>query len=210
MANYNKTDLVVFDLDNTLIDSNPKLTSDVVGAFARLGRQITPEEVSGNWYDLARKYGFSSEQFDREFDKRKPWEESLKAGEVNIFSEVYETLEGLKQRNTRLALLSRSNREYTDQKIDHFGLRPYFEHIKVIDVKAPSKRDGALELIADLDPKSINKVLFVGDREEDVVIARDVQSKYGLSSEGVYVSRNKKPIDGYTNIQSLKELTGMI
>lgn len=210
MTNNNKTNIVVFDLDNTLIDSNPKLTNDVVEAFARLGKQITPEEVSGNWYDLARKYGFSNKQFDREFDKRETWEESLKAGKIQVFPDVYETLEYLKQRNARLALLSRSNRKYTDQKIDHFRLRPYFDHIKVVDVKAPSKREGALELIADLDPASINKVWFVGDREEDVSIARDIQAKYNLPSERVYISRNNKPLRGYTNIQSLKELTEMI
>jgi len=208
MVKQNK--LAVFDLDNTLIDSKRKLTLDIVGAFERLGQYITPEQITGNWYKLAEEYGISKEKFDEAFDQRKTWEDSLKSGDVIIFPETYEVLESLKGRDIRLALLSKSIPKYTQQKLDHFGLTKYFEGIKTVHPREPSKKQGALELIRELGPSTIERASFIGDKEEDVTIANDVYKKYSINSQGIYVNRDGGKLQAYTSVKSLEKTLDII
>jgi len=210
MVYTNKPKVAVFDLDNTLIDSKRKLTSEVVETFGRLGKHITPEQAFGDWYELAEKYGFSREEFDEAFDKRKTWGDSLKSGDVKIFPETYKTLESLNDKRIRLALLSKSIPKYTRQKLDYFGLTKYFEQIKTVHPREPSKKQGALELIRDLDSSTIEKAYFIGDKEGDVKIARDVNKKYAINSQGIYVNRDNQELQGYPSINSLEGVLGIV
>jgi len=211
-----KSPVAVFDLDNTLIDSKAKLNSDTIQAFERLDPSISPEEVIaqwdelGSWYKVAEKYGFSREEFDTEFDKRETWGESLEAGKVKIFEDTYETLDALKEQGQRLAVLSKSIPEYTMKKLDYFNLTPYFDSVRTVHPKEPSKRQGALEVIADLDPETISKAYFIGDKEEDVKVSHDVSEKYNISTGGIYVNRQGKQLPGYHNTQSLKQILEII
>lgn len=212
MKNKENKQVIVFDLDNTLIDSSAKLTADVVGTFARLGHNVTPEEIAEykNWYKHAEAYGIPKDIFDESFDKRKTWEESLDSGEVPIFPETYEVLEDLKRNEIRLSLLSKSIPEYTNIKLDYFDLNKYFENVVTIHPEKPSKLPGAIEIIEEFDPLTINKSYFIGDKEGDVSIARDIQEKYNISSKGIYINRNEERLEEYKNIKSLNELIEII
>jgi len=210
MANKNQGIVAVFDVDDTLIDSGAKLKADVVSAFSRLGRAISPEQVVGNWYNLAENYGISREQFDAAFDKRKSWEQSLRGGEVPIFPETYRVLEELKQRGIRTNVLSKSLPEYTHVKLRHLNLAPYFEQVVTVDPKSPSKREGALELMKKLGPETVAKAYFIGDKEEDVKIAEDVREAYGTPSTGIYINRKGNILNGYPSVNSLEGVLGVI
>lgn len=202
--------VAVFDLDNTLIDSKEKLTADVVQTFARLGKTITPEEVSGDWYALAKTYGIDREIFDREFGNRKTWQQSLEDREVPIFPETREVLESLKQREVRLALLSKSIPEYTEVKLDYFDLRKYFEQVATVHPKVPDKNQAAVDLVSRLNPGTIDRAYFIGDKEEDVVAADVVGDKYELNSSGIYVNRKGEQLQKYRSVKSLDEIPEII
>ena len=111
----------VYDIDNTLIDSNKKLTNDVVETFARMGKQIKPSEVRGDWYALAENYGLDRDDFDKEFENRESWESSIKRGIVRPFPEAYKALDEVRDQRIRMMALSRSIPEYTDLKLDLLG-----------------------------------------------------------------------------------------
>lgn len=212
MANRGNKQVMVFDLDNTLIDSGAKLTADIVGAFARLGHKVTQEEIARykSWYEHAEAYGISKEIFDESFNKRKTWEQSLFDEEVPIFPETYNVLENLKRKNIRLSLLSKSLPEYTNLKLGYFNLNKYFEKVIAIHPEKPSKLPGAIEIMEEFNPSSINESYFVGDKEEDVSISRDISKKYGFSSGGIYINREGDKLDGYKNIKFLNELLEIV
>jgi len=201
---------VIFDLDNTLIDSGNKIKTDIIETFQRLGKTISPTESTDNWYELAESYGINKEQFDKELDKRKSWEQALRDGDVQVFPETPSVLKELKNKGVRISLLSKSIPEYTKQKLDYFGLTPYFTKISTIHPREPSKRQGALNLIKSLDPKTIEKAYFIGDKEEDIVIANDIRQEYGIDSEGIYVNRNGTQLNGFHNIKSLEGVLNII
>ena len=208
MKNLTKYPLVIFDLDGTLIDSTPKLTADVVDAMKRCGISITPKDVKGNWYALAENYGITKEQFDAELDKRMSWQEALKRGIVKMFPETDDVLRYLQSRKVKMTLLSRSIPEYTNQKVKHFGLERYFDITRVTPVSAKSKTPEALDIVRESNPSRLESVYCVGDSEEDLTIAQDIQDQYKLNSSGVYVNRNSiSNLPQYKSIKSLNELS---
>src|SRR3989344_1124312 len=98
MAQKNNT-VAIFDRDNTLLNSEMKLKSDVTEAMHRLGVNISQEQIMGDWYKLVKSKGLNKKDFDREFNKRKSWEESIKDGEVKMFSKAMDCLEILYENN---------------------------------------------------------------------------------------------------------------
>jgi len=195
MENKRKTKgkMAVFDLDGTLIDSNQKLTNDMIGAMKRLGITIMPEDTHGDWYKLAAQYNISKEELNESFDKRKTWAESLSDGEVNVFPDTYRTLESLRSAGVKLGLLSASVPKYTEQKLNYFPeLRKFFkDNIEVVHPEKGTKSREARSLIDKLDP---GEAYFIGDRVGDVEIVA-VGRKLEIPSRGIYVNRNDRQIE---------------
>jgi len=213
MTNKNNQTAAIFDLDETLIGSGRKLQADVIQAFARLGYTIPPEQIGKNWYKLAESYGISKEAFDEAFDKRKTWEQSLRDGEVPIFPETYKVLDELGQRGIRASLLSKSIPEYTQQKLDYIDLGKYFEQVLTIHPKEPSKDPAAIEIIRKMNPSTIQRAYFIGDKEEDVVVEKAVNQEfkgYELTAGGIYVNRQGEQLNIYPSVSSLEGILNII
>lgn len=207
--------LAVLDIDGTLIDSARKLRQDTIDAFERLGvKGITHEEIRSakSWYELVEKYGLDKEKFDREFDKRKSWEQALRDGDAPLFEDTIPCLEQLASQGTILAALTRSFPEYTKAKLDYHGLSKYFkDRVAITPINAPSKEKEANQLIELVKRDNLlGKAYFVGDKAEDVTIAKSVQSRWNLNSTGIYLNRENVAISGeirgYKIITSLSKL----
>lgn len=217
--------VAVFDMDNTLIDSARKLKHDVVDTFYRLGVNIPLAQIKGDWYKLAESYGVDRNVFDKEFENRKSWEESLEAGEVPIFSDTVPCLEKLSQEGIRMAVLSKSIPEYTRAKLDYFNLNKYFEQVETVHPRVSGKREGAINLIKRMNPSTIKETYCIGDKPEDVVIEKDIY-RMGFKSltpfriipeietKGIYLNRRKlkvpKEVRGNIRVASLKRVPKII
>jgi|GEM_PF-1877909 len=218
MTQKTKKLFAVFDIDGTLLDSMPKMHADIIGAFSRLGYKITPEQITAQkgWYDLSSKLGVKKEDYDREFDKRKSWEESLRDGEAPLFRDTLPCLEKLAQQGVTLATLTRSLPEYTKAKLDFHDLNKYFgDRIAVTSPsKAKSKTNDAIELVKKINPAFLQSAYFIGDRAEDVTVAHDVEDAYQLTSSGIYVNRNGSSVppemSQYHIVRSLDEIPAII
>ena len=214
----NKHTVLVFDLDGTLIDSTPKLTGEVIRAFAKLGKDISEKQIIPNkrWYELAAQYGIPKEDFKREFDKRKSWEDSLRDGEVPLFSDALPCLETLLNRGVTLAALTRSAPEYTKAKMDFHRLEKYFEdRVAITPITAKSKRIEAIGLMERIGCESIKCAYFIGDRTEDIVLAKEISNLYDfIKTNGIYINREELPIPEevrtYPAVKSLAEIHAII
>ena len=111
MAKEKESKVAVFDLDGTLIDSKPKIITDVQDTMARLGYNISYQESSKDWGELRQQYGISKEDWDRAFEQRKTWEQALREGQVPLFEDALPCLKALRDRKARLALLFKSKHQ---------------------------------------------------------------------------------------------------
>jgi hypothetical protein len=58
--------------------------------------------------------------------------------------------------------------------------------------------------------EKIDRAFFIGDREEDVVVAKYVESQHGIPSLGIYVARDGNSLQGYRNVSSLEGVVEVI
>jgi phosphoglycolate phosphatase-like HAD superfamily hydrolase len=220
MTNRTKTGtglVAVFDIDGTVLDTMPKMHNDINGAFKRLGYEVTSEQIDAQrgWYDISTRLGISKEDFDREFDKRKSWEQSLKDGEAPLFPDTIPCLEYLANEGVTLAALTMSDPKYTKAKIDYHGLNKYFgDRIAVTPVTAKNKREEASQLIGKINPSSIRGAYFIGDKGNDVAVSEDIKDIYSINTSGIYVNRSVKPVPQeltkYHNVKSLAEIPAIM
>jgi len=115
-----------------------------------------------------------------------------------------------------LALLTRSSQEYTQAKIDHFGLERYFQdRVEITPVKSKKgKHPEARNLIHRLNPSSESEIYFIGDRLEDVEVADPVRDSYQLNANGIFLQRSKgefpEGTERYHQVRSLDEVPRII
>lgn len=219
MGNENKNQkrkLAVFDIDGTLLDSGKKLEIDAISAFARLGRAVTTDDLRAHtWYELAAIHGITRDEFDASMDKRKSWEQSLRDGEAPLFDDAIPCLETLAKAGVALAVLTKSNVEYTDAKLKFHNLARYFgDRVAVAHVTSKSKDAEAIGLVKRIGPTFVSRAYFIGDRKEDVSVSEAVGREFGLDSEGIYLNRNDLavPVEvaKYHQVKSLAEAPKII
>ena len=183
----NTIEAIIYDMDNTLINSRIKLGWDVKNAFARLGTTITLEEAqtTKNWEALATTHGHTLAEFWSSFNKRETWKESIQQGTATIFPETIPILKTLQEKEYRLVLVSRSEEKETMEKVQGFGLQTFFKKPYLVapkrirETRSKTKTIGymnaldqegiAAELITATQTIPIPTTIFiVGDSEEDV------------------------------------------
>ena len=176
-----KYELVLFDLDGTVIDSGEGIFACVRYVFSKMGRTDVPEELVRSFIGPPLCYQF-------EKAGKMSHEDAVKAvaiyrerySNIGIFeSELYpgirDSFECLKDNNIKIALASAKPQRYVNVLMKHFDIEKYFDVIEgaQADNERPDKFDivnRTLEKAGYSDEK--DKVVFVGDRKYDAMGAR--------------------------------------
>ena len=178
-------DLVLFDLDGTLVDS--------VGDLHWCGNEMLHrlDMAPARLEDARRWVGNGLERFVKRcltrtmegeppaplFDEGVALFRELYAAHASDHSEVYpgvvETLEALSRRALKLACVTNKPEPFTSQLIAAMGLERYFELVVAGDTTARKKPDPMpLHYAADHFGLAYRRCLMVGDSSNDVLAAR--------------------------------------
>ena len=170
-------DTIFFDLDGTLTDPKPGITGSIQYALQKLGRPVPSQDelawcigpplrasfvtLLGGEEDADRGVAYYRERF----------------GDVGLFENslypgIAETLAALQPRY-RLFVATSKPHVFADRIIDHFGLRPYFEHVfgSELDGTRVHKYD-LLAWALQHTGTAASRALMIGDRSHDIVGAR--------------------------------------
>jgi phosphoglycolate phosphatase len=167
---------IFFDLDGTLTDPKPGITGSIQYALERLGRPV-PSQDELTWCigpplrdSMVRLVG--EQDADRGVALYRE-----RFGDVGLFEnspypDIEATLAALKP-VARLFVATSKAHVFADRIIDHFGLRPYFEH--VFGAELDGTRVHKYDLLAfalertGTDP---SRALMIGDRSHDIIGAK--------------------------------------
>ncbi len=179
-------DTIFFDLDGTLTDPKPGITRSLQYALEQLGRPVPSQDelvwcigpplrtslvvLLGGETDADRGVALYRERFG-----------DVGLYENSLYPDIAATLAALKPR-ARLFVATSKAHVYADRIIDHYGLRPYFEHVfgAELDGTRAHKSDllaYALERTG-TDP---SRAVMIGDRSHDIVGAK----QNGIAGIGV-------------------------
>lgn len=182
-------DLVLFDLDGTLVETAPEIADAVGDTLRHFGWPPVDEDQVARWighgtgallvHAVARASGASV------YEVRASPRLAVIGGVYDGFyaarcgtrSRVYpavrETLAALRARGVRLAIVTNKERRYTDRVLAAHGLAEAFDRVVCGDTQPTRKPDpaGVLGCLRGLDIAP-ERALFVGDSSIDVATAR--------------------------------------
>lgn len=213
-------DWILFDLDGTLTLSEEGIIRSASYAMEQMGVPVPSYEEMKRFIGPPLKYSFMTyggmddaqaelavEKY-RERYREKGWAEN------SVYPGIPALLKALKRAGVKLGVATGKPQIFTDQILDLFGLRPYFDTvcgISISDHSADKKK-----LISAALPAGCTRACMVGDRKFDIEAARAL----GLDAVGVlygYGSREELAQAGATAIvetpdelaQLLLEETGL-
>lgn len=197
----------LFDLDGTLTDPKEGIVNSVVYALRKMGIDeqdhnklltfIGPplQHSFANIYGMNEKQVTDAVTYYREYFKTKGMFEN------HIYEDIPNVLQELKDEGKRLFVATSKPTVFAKQILEHFQMAHYFEEIvgSNLDGTRITKEDIIQHILHTYDDLEKEHVVMVGDREHDIIGARQV----GIDSIGVmygYGSKEELSAAGATHI----------
>ena len=177
-----KPELVIFDLDGTLVDSKRDLAEAVNTTRAYMGRGPLPNELIysyvGNGVPLLVRRALGTETSEADFEKALayflPWYRDHALIYTCLYPGVRESLERLRSAGARLAVLTNKPTHTSRAILEGLGVSEFFFRVYGGDSFHETKPDpvGVTALLAESGaPRTAS--FFVGDSAVDVRTARN-------------------------------------
>ncbi len=178
-------DLILWDLDGTLLDTKPGLKNSVVLTAENIGfRKLTEEEIDSfigpPFEDRAK------EVFNLDDDKLKEVVEAFRDNyrHKELFNatpmpHIYEVLDEIKKRDIKQGLATYKVEYCTFPLMEHFEFTKYFDTMHGgIENEKLMKKDIMLKCIRDINITDMSRVLMVGDTEHDLRGSIEIGCKF--------------------------------
>ena len=178
---------ILFDLDGTLTDSAEGIVNSVVYALERKripyeSKQALRRFVGPPLQDSFRDYcGFSDEEAKEMVRLFREYFTEQGIYENAVYNGVPQMLDSLCKAGLTLAVATSQPEAFAEQILARFGLEKYFKVIAGASMDGTMKPIVIRQALARLGIEPSEHVLMVGDREHDILGAKEV----GISSLGV-------------------------
>ncbi len=190
MKKRNDVDLIVFDLDGTVLDTALYIVLNYVTLFEKYHVKM-PSLTDFVYFsgpplvEIFDRYlpGIPKEGLLKEFE-----EFSLRNS--NRFSSLYdgeiEVLSKLKKVGYRLAILTSKRRRPTMDNLSHFDLVKYFDDILALeDYPRPKPDPCGIDILLDRSKVDRDKAFIIGDSLSDIQCGRNAHIRTGLVTFGL-------------------------
>ena len=194
---------VLFDLDNTLIDfiaMKNAASEAAIEAMIKTGLTLDKNKAMKILYQMYEEYGIENQQIFNEFLKKTTGTinykilaagviayRKTKPAHVKPYKGVIPTLEELKKRGYKLAIVSDAPKEQAYLRLEEMKLAEYFDTIVTFD-DTGHKKPHAMPFQTALQELNVkpNEVLHVGDMpERDIAGAKALGMKSALAKYGL-------------------------
>ncbi|ASJ13192.1 glycosyltransferase [Thermococcus thioreducens] len=172
--------LVVFDLDGTLVGA-PKPFAEIKEELkSRLVEMGIPKEIIGDMTPMYENLLRISRETGRDFEELYAVLVELESERMRdsfLFEGVLEVLDFLRERDVKMAIMTRSSRKAALKALEMHGVSGYFEVVSTRDDVPPDDlkpNPGQLRRIIEAFGLEPTKVLVVGDHGYDILPAREL------------------------------------
>ena len=216
---------VLFDLDGTLVETAPEIADAVNDTLVQLGHAPVPQSRVKGWIGhgtgelliqaLAWSRACSAEQVRQSADLSRirgifnQHYRSRCGTRSRLYPDVRETLNDLRARGCRLALVTNKEAGYTDIVLRAHKLLPLFAQVIAGD-SLPTKKPDPAGVLACLEKWKLrpDQALFVGDSSIDAATARNAGMAVWLLPYGYNMGQPVDACQPDRVIASVKVLLG--
>ena len=172
---------IFFDLDGTLTDSADGIVNSVRYALEKQGivpparEQLLPFvgppllDSFHKYYGMDREHGMQAIEAYREYFTDRGWKEN------SVYEGIPEVLKQLKDAGAHLYIATSKPEPFAKRIAEHFGLAGYFDRIAgaTLDERITGKGQVIQMLLEELADIPVSQIVMVGDREHDVLGAKE-------------------------------------
>ena len=196
----NKVEIVLFDLDGTLIDTRALIFSSFVYTFEKYfpNYELTDEELESFFgpplKETFSRYSDDPKQVDEMIEYYRAYNIAEHDNYVKPMDGCKEVIRSLKRKHYKIGIVSSKKRNVVEMGLDLAGIRDYIDVLVCEDEVKKAKPDpeGILKALEHLDPNvDKNKVLYIGDHPSDIKAAKAA----GVKSCGVMYSSKASELD---------------
>lgn len=174
--------LIIFDFDGTLADTNKLIVSCKQETMRRLGLKVMDEKVCASTIGLSAAIGFRQTYPDvpeETIEKcvavyRALFEEMKQTEPPELFPNVLNTLDALKEKGIKCTIASSRNSQSLNGFLDSMSLKKYFPYVLGGDDTPLLKPnpDPVLRTLEDLGIDAKN-TLVIGDMQFDILMGKN-------------------------------------
>ena len=198
-----KYDLIVFDLDGTLMKTEDGVLGSAVKAIEELGYEAPPWERMLNWIGPPIQKSFQ-EEFGLTTDAAQEMTRVFRkyyASEGCLIAEPYEgifdVLRAVREAGAKTAVGTNKREDYAKKMLEHFGLAPLFDVIHGPDDAGVLKKPDLIVMCAEECGVPLTRTLMVGDSVSDSNGARIAGADFlGLTYGYGFKSREEALAEG--------------
>ena len=204
---------IIFDLDGTIVNTLPFYIEAYDLTYKYFGFNLTRKQIINNFpvklIDQCQNLGISNRQ--EEF-KRIYLENTYRIfTKIKLFDGFIETINFIKTKNIKTAIVSFAFRDYVDFIVNKFSLKNYFDLIISFNDVKKAKPDPEAVLVVGKKLKIIpSKIIIVGDAESDMLMGKTAGSKtclfYPKENHEIYPFEKIKNISADFKVELLKEI----
>ena len=172
-----KYDVILFDLDGTLTNSELGITTCVQHALRHFGIEVEDRRTLRHFIgpplldSFMKHYNMSKEQAEEAVVKYRERFSTVGLFENEVYPGIDSLLEKLKQEGKLLATASSKPENFVLQILEHFGLDGYFDEIAGAELSTSGRnsKEAVLRYVLDrLGVEDLSTAVLVGDTKFDV------------------------------------------
>ncbi|WP_297090913.1 glycosyltransferase [Thermococcus sp.] len=209
--------LVVFDLDGTLVGAPRPFAEIKEELKSWLIEMGIPEEIIGDLTPMYENLLRISRETGRDFEELYSILVELESERMKdgfLFDGVLQVLNFLRERNIKMAIMTRSSREATLKALEMHGIGDYFGVVSTRDDVPPDElkpSPGQLRRIIEAFGLEPTNVLVVGDHGYDVLPARELGA-LSVMITGHIAGRMSFSVDStpHFEVQDMKGLLALL
>lgn len=208
-----KYQVVLFDLDGTLIDTSRGIFNSVRYAEQKMGFEPIADEDLGRFVGPPPVQSYMtnhgvSEEAAREATKYHR-EYGLKYGiyEAEVYPGIVELLQELKSEGIKLGVCTLKRQDVAEKVLEHFGLLPYFDVVVGIDQQESLTKAGTIDIaLKSMQREDKEHVVLVGDSVYDAEGATEAGIEFFGVLYGFGMHETQKEYRIIETVEKLKEL----
>lgn len=186
MLNY---EILLFDLDGTIINSSEGITNSVMYTLKKYGIEETDRTKLYKFIgppltdSFQRFYGFSVEKSIEGVSFYREYYRDRGIFECYVYEGFEESLKKLKEKGKTLIVATSKPEPFAREIIRHFGLDSYFDYVAGMEMNGGrgTKAEVIQYALEACKITDLSNCIMIGDRKHDVLGAR----KIGLDCLGV-------------------------
>lgn len=177
----NNFEYILFDLDGTLTDSGEGITKSVQYALKSFGILVDDLKELNKFIGPPLKdsfkeyYNFDEEKAQLGLVKYREYFAEKGIYENKLYDGIPELLEVLKKNNKKIVLATSKPEVYARQILQYFKIDKYFDFAAGADFEETrvNKGDVIKYALQEANITDVSKVIMVGDREHDIIGAKE-------------------------------------